>query len=138
MPLSVLSALARLDIDPWKEAAELARLPGDAAIQRLASLIRALPDVPPIHPDPNTIAARLIGFLPRGPRSTVLTREASLSVQALSQSRAPMLYVMIFMAFLLGVQFFQATRQDPAQVDHSQVSGADSETSAAPSLKSAQ
>ena len=28
MPLSVLSALARLDVDPWEEAAELARWPG--------------------------------------------------------------------------------------------------------------
>jgi len=27
MPLSVLSALARLDIDPWQEADKLARLP---------------------------------------------------------------------------------------------------------------
>jgi hypothetical protein len=33
MPLSVLSALARLDIDPWHEAAELARLPGETATQ---------------------------------------------------------------------------------------------------------
>ena len=31
MPLSVLSALARLDIDPWKEAAELSELPTDTA-----------------------------------------------------------------------------------------------------------
>ena len=46
MPLSVLSALARLDIDPWHEAAELARLPRETATQRLASLIAALPDGP--------------------------------------------------------------------------------------------
>ena len=26
-PLSVLSALARLDVDPWQEAASLARMP---------------------------------------------------------------------------------------------------------------
>ena len=44
MPLSVLSALARLDIDPWQEADKLARLPGETATQRLASLIAALPD----------------------------------------------------------------------------------------------
>ena len=34
MPLSVLSALARLDIDPWQEADKLARLPGETATQR--------------------------------------------------------------------------------------------------------
>lgn len=31
MPLSMLSALARLDIDPWQEAAELSRLPEETA-----------------------------------------------------------------------------------------------------------
>ena len=39
MLLSVLSALARLDVDPWQEAAQLAGLPGETATQRLASLI---------------------------------------------------------------------------------------------------
>ena len=42
MLLSVLSALARLDIDPWQEVAELAGLPGTTATQRLASLIAEL------------------------------------------------------------------------------------------------
>ena len=39
MLLSVLSALARLDVDPWQEAADLARLPRDSATQRLTALI---------------------------------------------------------------------------------------------------
>ena len=43
MLLSVLSALARLDLDPWREAAELARTPRQIARQRLTSLIAALP-----------------------------------------------------------------------------------------------
>ena len=42
MPLSVLSALARLNIDPWEEAAELSELPKSPAVQRLASLIAQL------------------------------------------------------------------------------------------------
>ena len=37
MLLSVLSALARLDLDPWREAAELARMPKHTAKQRLTS-----------------------------------------------------------------------------------------------------
>ena len=44
MLLSVLSALARLDLDPWREAAELARTPQQTARQRLTSLIEALPN----------------------------------------------------------------------------------------------
>jgi hypothetical protein len=35
MLLSVLSALARLDVDPWEEAAVLARLPGDVATRAI-------------------------------------------------------------------------------------------------------
>ena len=31
MPLTVLSALSRLDVDPWEEAAELSELPQDTA-----------------------------------------------------------------------------------------------------------
>jgi hypothetical protein len=65
MPLSVLSALARLDLDPWQEAGQLARLPGDRARQRLASLIAELPDGTTAPGDLATIAARLIALLPR-------------------------------------------------------------------------
>src|SRR5271155_373945 len=69
MPLSVLSALARLDIDPWLEAAELARLPRETATQRLASSIAALPEGPSAHLEHGTIAARLIALLPRQARA---------------------------------------------------------------------
>ncbi len=34
-PLSVVSALARLDVDPWNEAEGLARMPRDQAKERL-------------------------------------------------------------------------------------------------------
>src|SRR5580658_364583 len=65
MLLSVASALARLDVDPWQEAANLAQLPGTTATRRLTSLIAALPDTLSTHLDPGTVAARLIARLPR-------------------------------------------------------------------------
>jgi hypothetical protein len=46
MLLSVLSALARADLDPWQEAARLAGLPEKYATARLAELIAALPAGP--------------------------------------------------------------------------------------------
>ncbi len=59
-PLSVLSALARLDVDPWQTAASLAQLPKMAAAQRLASLFAGLPGE---QAAPDTFA-RLVTFLP--------------------------------------------------------------------------
>jgi hypothetical protein len=56
MLLSVLSGLARLDVDPWEEAAGL---PGDAATRKLASLIAALPTAASAREDSVTIAARV-------------------------------------------------------------------------------
>ena len=70
-PLSVVSALARLDVDPWQEAAELARMPREAANQRLTSLIAALPEA---RLAPAAIAKRLIKLLPRGDTSSVASR----------------------------------------------------------------
>ena len=65
MQLSVLSALARLDVDPWHESAELARLPGKLAIQRLASLLSKLPKGQTPDQEPDAIAARVLVHLPR-------------------------------------------------------------------------
>src|ERR1700722_275587 len=65
MLVSVLSALARLDVDPWQAADDLARLPQAEAIQRLALLIAPLPDSPSTHRDLGTTADRLIALLPR-------------------------------------------------------------------------
>ena len=55
MLLTVLSALARLGIDPWQEAAQLAVLPEKTATQRLVSLIAALPDGPSAHREPGRL-----------------------------------------------------------------------------------
>ena len=74
MPLSVLSALARLNIDPWEEAAELSELPKSPAVQRLASLIAQLQGGRWTLADSRTIAVRLIELLPhRGSSKVVLT-----------------------------------------------------------------
>jgi hypothetical protein len=65
MPLSVLSALSRLDLDPWKEAAQLSELPTDTAAERLVTLIARLPRGRWAQADVGAIADRLIALLPR-------------------------------------------------------------------------
>ena len=64
MPLSVLSALARLNLDPWKEAAELSELPKNTATRRLATLIARLPGGRGAQADSGAIAVRLVELLP--------------------------------------------------------------------------
>jgi hypothetical protein len=68
--LSVLSALARLNVDPWQEATSLARMPREAAVVRLTALIDAPPNGGTIG-IPTTIAADLVAPLPRGNRLNV-------------------------------------------------------------------
>ena len=118
MLLSVLSALARLDIDPWQEAAQLAGLPGGTATQRLASLIEALPERPSAHPDPATIAARLIALLPPPVSSNIPSRKALLSAGEVIHPRAIIYMYVIFIVFALGAQWIAASHQPPAQVDN--------------------
>ena len=70
-PLSMLSVLARLGLDPWEEAAKLAQLPPASAAQRLVSLIATIPSA---YPDPGTVSNRLICLLPSPPGLTVPRR----------------------------------------------------------------
>ena len=64
-PLSVLSALARSDVDPWQEAAELSRISRRAATARLTALISALPGEPIAALPLDAIARDLVARLPR-------------------------------------------------------------------------
>ncbi len=62
--LTVLSALARLGIDPWQESARLAQMSRDAAMKSLAAIIAQLPNGTWTQPDSDGIAARLVELLP--------------------------------------------------------------------------
>jgi hypothetical protein len=83
MALSVLSALARRNIDPWVQAGDWSRLPRQTATLELASLISALPDGPSVRPAPEAIAARLIALLPSPPFGATRSRPHSLAAQGM-------------------------------------------------------
>lgn len=63
-PLSVISALARVGVDPWEEAARLARLPLHAAARALSALLTRLPAGSGQPTDPINVATRLVRLLP--------------------------------------------------------------------------
>jgi hypothetical protein len=65
MPLSVISALTRLGVDPWDEAARLAALPKAIAAEALAPMIARLSIGQSLaRSDDLAVAQRLAGLLP--------------------------------------------------------------------------
>jgi hypothetical protein len=107
--LSVLSALARLDIDPWREAASLAGLPGDVATERLAALFARLPGGVAANLNPATIAGRVIALLPQRPIFAILPRKSAAGPGAPAggpgfDARAVAVFA-ILIIFMVGVQW---------------------------------
>ena len=62
--LTVLSVLARIGLDPWREAARLSDLPREAATRALAAIVKALPEGDWKASDSWAIADRLVNSLP--------------------------------------------------------------------------
>ena len=132
MLLSVLSALARQDVDPWGEAAELARLPKESAIRRLTAFIAAMPDELDAGCDAPTVAVRLVALLPRSPKIDMSPRTVFAGPSVLAHSKSA-IYMMIFMAIILGAQAFLAHRFESAQTRPPHLSGPSVDPSKSPS-----
>jgi len=134
MVLSVLSALARLGLDPWEQAAQWDRLPGETAARDLAALIAALPDGPSARPDPEPLAARLIALLPHGHERTRVAPAAGASetnpASAPARSALYMVVYLILAVFLLCSQWFFGGR--PAMQQPAAPHAAAAEPAAAP------
>ena len=77
-PLSVLSALARQDIDAWQEAARLNQLPKDAAVHSFALTIRKTNSERWSPSDARIVAANLVELLP----SHKTSRGGSISIES--------------------------------------------------------
>ena len=65
IPLSVISALTRLGLDPWQEAGRLSLPSNREAVEQLARLIAELPSVFRPLDEAREIADRLIQLLPK-------------------------------------------------------------------------
>jgi hypothetical protein len=104
MSVSVVSALARLDIDPWEEAAQLAELPRKMAIARLAPLITSVVEKLTPQPQAEVVATRLVALLP-SPSVLGTGRNDGLPLERLP-SYVPLLACLMLGAFLIAVVFF--------------------------------
>ncbi len=134
MPLTVLSALARVDVDPWEEASKLTQLPRASAVTQLASLLGALRNAPVAGLDPARIAAPLIGLLPC-PRD-----RAPLMLKAFAQSAptkhptavSTVLTVLTYVIFMLVSQWWMGSLQAPKKIQTPPTSAPAIESPSAP------
>jgi len=113
MLLSVLSALARLELDPWREAESLSKLPAPAATERLTSLLSALPSAQLKTPAPATIM-RLVGLLPRAVRGEAWARGAGGAAKP-KLSWPLLLYIILAFVMMFAAQIAErGVAQHPA------------------------
>ena len=118
--LSVVSVLGRLDLDPWKEAARLAGLPKEIAVQKFAALLGALPDPTLQRADPGALATRLIALLPFRPDPANRAAARLVGTAATPQPRAIMnaiLFAFYMLLLVLGTQFLFGPRDPTTHAD---------------------
>jgi len=103
--VTVLSALARQDLDPWAEAAALARMPSALAIQRLTRLLEpGTPSSPATtQAQYRRTATKLIALLPSAAITDIPAQLATVG-PAIANARSILAFLLIFMAVLLSIQ----------------------------------
>ena len=124
MPLTVLSALARMDVDPWEEASKLTQLPPESAVTQLAALLGALRHAPVTGLDPALVAAPLIALLPC-PRDRALPMLKALPQAAQTERPAvvsTLLTAFAYLIFMLLGQWLMGSLQAPTKTQPPQTS----------------
>lgn len=99
--VTVLSMLARLGVDPWGEASDLAKLPEGAARQRLEALMTRFHDVPTPVPDLSRIVSGLLALLPRRP-TTASSPQDGASAKLVLPPQGSAFYWIIAAGLFLG------------------------------------
>src|ERR1043166_3859010 len=104
IPLSVLSALSRLDLDPRDEAARLSHLTKETAADQLARMIAGLSERRWSLSQVSEIAGRLIERLPMSTKNDELDRfETGTARTPVSKASAFSAYVALLEALIVGV-----------------------------------
>jgi len=134
MPLTVLSALARMDVDPWEEASKLTQLPPESAVTQLAALLGALRHAPVGGLDPARLAAPLIALLPL-PRDRAPPMFKAFAQAAPTKNPAvvsTLLTVFTYLVFMLLSQWLLGSLQAPSQIQAPQTSAPTIDSPSAP------
>jgi hypothetical protein len=78
IPLSMISALTRLGLDPWQEAGRLSSLSSREAVEQLARLIAEIPGIFRPLGEAREIADRLVALLPKHDDSRASARQVQI------------------------------------------------------------
>jgi hypothetical protein len=113
MALSVMSAFARRNVDPWQEAARLSQLPRDVATKELCAMIAELPPVAN-RASPRSIAERLMRPLPFSAGPSASSGVTGFGGTALTRRETVRTAVVLF--FLLVWMVFVAIAQHSVSV----------------------
>ncbi|SIS91423.1 hypothetical protein [Paracoccus saliphilus] len=105
--VTVLSTLARLGLDPWKEASELAMLSRDAAHDRLSSALSKVRDIPALLREHAAVAGELTRLLPEASslRASRITETGEAPWMTISGGRifaVAMILLILAQIFFLG------------------------------------
>lgn len=104
--VSVLSALARLNVDPWVEAAELAALGRSAAGARLSLLLSRCREVPRLGQDHQAVAHDLARLLPE--HTSRETPSGDATPKRITVSWGTLLAILAIVYMLIQTIFFGA------------------------------
>jgi hypothetical protein len=91
-PVSVLSMMARLDVDPWDEATELSTMNNAPAMKRLEALMVRFQDVTLAAPDRSKIARTLLAALPHREKAEATAVSSEQAQFATLQPGAPVFW----------------------------------------------
>lgn len=100
--VTVLSMLARLDVDPWVEAADLTKMPEATARQRLEALLERFKDVPTLVSDRGRLALGLLAYLPRQTGTTRPSSDGTGKARLALPVSGVLIYWIIGTALVLG------------------------------------
>jgi hypothetical protein len=117
LPLSIVSLLARMNVDPWQEAGTLDALPAEAAVRRLTFSLDTLTDPKLRQAISETRVLRLLALLPRQAPAAVQTPVASAN-PVVTPRPWTRIRTIIFIAtaiVLVGSQIFAAHRYAATQ-----------------------
>jgi hypothetical protein len=106
MRLSVLSALARMNVDPWEEATRLAAMPKAIAEKTLLSILDLVSGRSWKSPEAAAIAARLVRLLPEPAKSATIAAPGTTKGTAQRKS-----YWWVWLGFALAISFMMPHHQ---------------------------